>query len=168
MMQKRLPKAQGLYDPQNEHDACGVGFVANIKGEKTNDIIRRGLQVNVNMTHRGAEGADDKSGDGAGILMQLPHEFFKALVPDLPEEGRYASGLVFVPKNESAAQKCIETLNSCIASEGLEVICYRDVPVNSSCVGEIALRNEPRIVQVFVASHGEETDKFEQIGRAHV
>ncbi|MCQ2228360.1 MAG: glutamate synthase large subunit [Bacteroidales bacterium] len=161
-MQKRLPKAQGLYDPQNEHDACGVGFVANIKGEKTNDIIRRGLQVNVNMTHRGAEGADDKSGDGAGILMQLPHEFFKALVPDLPEEGRYASGLVFVPKNESAAQKCIETLNSCIASEGLEVICYRDVPVNSSCVGEIALRNEPRIVQVFVASHGEETDKFER------
>jgi len=162
MMQKRLPKAQGLYDPQNEHDACGVGFVANIKGEKTNDIIRRGLQVNVNMTHRGAEGADDKSGDGAGILIQLPHEFFKALMPDLPEEGRYASGLVFVPKNESAAQKCMDTLNSCIKSEGLELIGYRDVPVNSSCVGEIALRNEPRIVQVFVASHGEETDKFER------
>lgn len=162
MMQKRFPKAQGLYDPQNEHDACGVGFVANIKGEKTHDIISRGLQVNVNMTHRGAEGADDKSGDGAGILMQLPHEFFKSLVPDLPEEGRYASGLVFVPKNESAAQKCMETLASFIESEGLELICFRDVPVNSSCVGEIALRNEPRIVQVFIASHGEETDKFER------
>ncbi|MCQ2203386.1 MAG: glutamate synthase large subunit [Bacteroidales bacterium] len=162
MMQKRLPKAQGLYDPQNEHDACGVGFVANIKGEKTNDIIRRGLQVNVNMTHRGAEGADDKSGDGAGILIQLPHEFFKALVPDLPEEGRYASGLVFVPKNESAAQKCMDTLTSFIESEGLELITYRDVPVNSSCVGEIALRNEPRIVQVFVGSRGLETDKFER------
>ncbi|MCQ2227239.1 MAG: glutamate synthase large subunit [Bacteroidales bacterium] len=162
MIQKRFPKAQGLYDPQNEHDACGVGFVANIKGEKSYDIIRRGLQVNVNMTHRGAEGADDKSGDGAGILMQLPHEFFKALVPDLPEEGRYASGLVFVPKNESAAQKCMEILNSFIESEGLGLICYRDVPVNSSCVGEIALRNEPRVVQVFVKSHGEELDKFER------
>lgn len=162
MMQKRFPKPQGLYDPANEHDACGVGFVANIKGERTNDIIRRGLQVNVNMTHRGAEGADDKSGDGAGILIQLPHEFFKALVPDLPEAGRYASGLVFLPKNESAAEKCKEAINFYVESEGLEVMCYREVPVDRSCVGEIALRNEPRIEQIFVRGNHEETDKFER------
>ena len=161
-MQKRFPKPQGLYDPANEHDACGVGFVANIKGERTNDIIRRGLQVNVNMTHRGAEGADDKSGDGAGILIQLPHEFFKALVPDLPEAGRYASGLVFLPKNESAAEKCKEAINFYVESEGLEVMCYREVPVDRSCVGEIALRNEPRIEQIFVRGNHEETDKFER------
>ncbi len=162
MMQKRFPEPQGLYDPANEHDNCGVGFVANIKGERTNDIIRRGLQVNVNMTHRGAEGADDKSGDGAGILIQMPHEFFKALVPELPEMGRYASGLIFLPKNESAAEKCKETINEFVASEGLELICYRDVPVDSSCVGEIALRNEPRIVQIFVKGNHEEPDKFER------
>lgn len=163
MNNMRLPKAQGLYDPANEHDACGVGFVANIKGEKTNDIIQRGLQVSINMTHRGAEGADNKSGDGAGILIQMPHEFFKTLVPDLPEPGRYASGLIFLPKNESASAKCQETLNQIIKSEGLELIGYRDVPVDSSCVGEIALRNEPRIVQIFVKgpSH-EEADKLER------
>ncbi len=162
MDQIRFPNPQGLYDPQNEHDNCGVGFVANIKGEKTNDIVRRGLQVNVNMTHRGAEGADDKSGDGAGILIQMPHEFFKALVPELPEAGRYASGLIFLPKNESAAEKCKETINEFVKAEGLEVICYRDVPVDSSCVGEIALRNEPRIVQIFVGGNHEEADKFER------
>lgn len=163
MTDTRFPKAQGLYDPANEHDACGVGFVANIKGEKTNDIIQRGLQVSINMTHRGAEGADNKSGDGAGILIQMPHEFFKTLVPDLPEPGRYASGLIFLPKNESASAKCQETLNQIIKSEGLELIGYRDVPVDSSCVGEIALRNEPRIVQIFIKdkSH-EETDKLER------
>ncbi len=162
MMQNRFPHPQGLYDPANEHDACGVGFVANIKGEKTNDIIRRGLQVNVNMTHRGAEGADDKSGDGAGILIQMPHEFFKALVPELPEAGHYASGLIFMPKNESAAEKCKEIVNEFVAAEGLELVCYRDVPVDSSCVGEIALRNEPRIVQIFVKGKHEEPDAFER------
>ena len=162
MTQRRLPEAQGLYDPANEHDACGVGFVANIKGEKTNDIIRRGLQVNVNMTHRGAEGADNKSGDGAGILIQMPHEFFKSVMPELPDAGKYASGLIFLPKNEAAAQKCIETLDHFIQAEGLETIGYRNVPVDSSCVGEIALRNEPKIMQVFIRNHGEETDKFER------
>lgn len=161
MIQKRFPKPQGLYDPANEHDNCGVGFVANIKGEKTHDIVCRGLQVNINMTHRGAEGADDKSGDGAGILIQTPHEFFKALVPDLPAAGKYASGLVFLPKNESAARKCEDIIKKYVESEGLEFICFRDVPVDSSCVGEIALRNEPCIRQVFVKANLE-PDKFEQ------
>ena len=158
----RMPKAQGLYDPANEHDACGVGFVANIKGEKTHDIVMRGLQVNVNMTHRGAEGADNKSGDGAGILIQMPHEFFKSIMEDLPESGKYASGLVFLPKNADAAKKCVETLNHYVESEGLSVIGWRDVPVDSSCVGEIALRNEPCIKQIFIRSKGEEAE----IGRA--
>lgn len=158
----RMPKAQGLYDPANEHDACGVGFVANIKGEKTHDIVMRGLQVNVNMTHRGAEGADNKSGDGAGILIQMPHEFFKSVMEDLPEPGKYASGLVFLPKNADAAKKCVETLNHYVEAEGLSVIGWRDVPVDSSCVGEIALRNEPCIKQIFIRSKGEEADKFER------
>jgi glutamate synthase (NADPH/NADH) large chain len=78
-MQKRFPKPQGLYDPANEHDNCGIGFMANIKGNKTNDIVKRGLEILVNMTHRGAESSDNKSGDGAGILIQLPHEFFKSV-----------------------------------------------------------------------------------------
>lgn len=161
MKQKRFPEPQGLYDPANEHDNCGVGFVANIKGEKTHDIVSRGLQVNINMTHRGAEGADDKSGDGAGILIQMPHDFFKALVPELPTAGKYASGLVFLPKNEAAAIKCQEVINQFIQSEGLELVCYRDVPIDSSCVGEIALRNEPCTKQIFIKGNYE-PDKMEQ------
>src|SRR5574344_1817313 len=161
MKQKRFPEPQGSYDPANEHDNCGVGFVANIKGEKTHDIVSRGLQVNINMTHRAAEGADDKSGDGAGILIQMPHDFFKALVPELPTAGKYASGLVFLPKNEAAAIKCQEVINQFIQSEGLELVCYRDVPIDSSCVGEIALRNEPCTKQIFIKGNYE-PDKMEQ------
>ena len=84
MMYKGLPKAQGLYDPANEHDNCGIGFVAHIKGQKSHDIVKRGLEVLVNMTHRGAEGSDNKSGDGAGILMQVPHDFCKSVGFNLP------------------------------------------------------------------------------------
>lgn len=151
-----------LYDPALEHDACGVGFVANIRGQRTNDIVRRGLQVNVNMTHRGAEGADNKSGDGAGILLQIPDEFFRAVVDGLPPMGQYAAGLVFLPKNQQAADKCLDTLRQFVEAEGLKVIATRDVPVDSSCVGEIALRNEPRMVQVFVAGAPLEQDKLER------
>ena len=92
----------------------------------------------------------------------MPHEFFKSVMPELPDAGKYASGLIFLPKNEAAAQKCIETLDHFIQAEGLETIGYRNVPVDSSCVGEIALRNEPKIMQVFIRNHGEETDKFER------
>ena len=97
-MMNRFPQKQGLYDSENEHDNCGIGFVANIKGLQSNDIIRRGLQVLVNMTHRGAESSDNKSGDGAGIMMQIPHDFFKAIIPQLTEVGTYGTGLLFLPR----------------------------------------------------------------------
>ncbi|NPA37692.1 MAG: glutamate synthase large subunit [Chlorobi bacterium] len=160
-MQKRFPKPQGLYDPANEHDNCGIGFMANIKGVKSNDIVRRGLEILVNMTHRGAESSDNKSGDGAGILIQLPHEFFKSLGFQLPAEGKYGSGMLFLPKDKSEADACIELLNNTIKEEGLELIGYRDVPVNSSVIGEIASRTEPLIKQVFIKGNYEQ-DKLER------
>jgi glutamate synthase (NADPH/NADH) large chain len=155
-MQKRFPKPQGLYDPANEHDNCGIGFMANIKGNKTNDIVKRGLEILVNMTHRGAESSDNKSGDGAGILIQLPHEFFKSIQKPLPAEGKYGSGLLFLPKNEEEAEECIAVLNETIKEEGLSLIGYRDVPVNSSVIGEIAARTEPLIKQVFIKGNYEQ------------
>jgi glutamate synthase (NADPH) large chain len=163
MVQKRFPKPQGLYDPANEHDNCGIGFVANIKGQQTNDIVRRGLEVLVNMTHRGAESSDNKSGDGAGILMQVPHEFCSSLGFSLPNHGQYATGLVFLPKNDKEALACQEILNKNIIGEGLDLIGYRDVPVDSSVIGEIAKRTEPKIRQIFVTRQGNvEQDVFER------
>lgn len=161
MMQIRFPQPGGLYDPANEHDNCGIGFVASIKGLKSNDIVRRGLQVLVNMTHRGAEGSDNKSGDGAGILVQIPHEFFKQLVPEIPEPGKYGTGLVFLPRNEEEARFCMEIINVFLVEEGLTLIAYRDVPVNSQSVGEIARKTEPVIRQIFVKGDCEQ-DKLER------
>jgi glutamate synthase (NADPH/NADH) large chain len=155
-MRQRFPKVQGLYDPANEHENCGIGFVANIKGVKSNEIVRRGLEVLVNMTHRGAESSDNKSGDGAGILMQLPHDFFKSFGFNLPAPGKYGSGLVFLPRNEKESMACVEELNSQLAAEGLELIGYRDVPVNNKVIGEIARSNEPVIRQVFVQGQYEQ------------
>jgi len=160
-MQKRLPDIQGLYDPQNEHDSCGIGLLANITGQKTNNIVKRGLEVLVNMTHRGAESADYKSGDGAGILIQLPHKFFGKLGFELPMPGQYASGLVFLPTNDFQAQQCIDVLNMHMEAEGLELIGYRNVPVNNGTIGEIAKKTEPSIRQVFVKSNLEQ-DHFER------
>jgi glutamate synthase (NADPH/NADH) large chain len=162
MIQKRFPKPQGLYDPANEHDNCGIGFVANIKGQQSNEIVLRGLEVLVNMTHRGAESSDNKSGDGAGILMQVPHEFCASLGFNLPAPGQYATGLVFLPNAEKEATACQEILNKNIAEEGLELIGYRDVPVDSSVIGEIAQRTEPKIRQVFVKGHKLEQDVLER------
>ncbi|MCU4173699.1 glutamate synthase large subunit [Marinilabiliaceae bacterium N1Y90] len=155
-MQKRFPLPQGLYDPANEHDNCGIGFVANIKGQKTNDIVMRGLEVLSNMTHRGAESSDNKSGDGAGILMQVPHEFFQTCGFNLPESGKYGTGLVFLPRDEKEAHKCLEVLDKYVLSEGLELIGYRDVPVDSDVIGEIARQTEPCIRQIFVKGNYEQ------------
>ncbi len=160
-MQKRFPKAVGLYDPANEHDNCGIGFVANIKGQTSHDIVNRGLEVLVNMTHRGAESSDNKSGDGAGILIQVPHEFCNSLGFDLPEQGKYGTGLLFLPEENREALLCQEVLNACLIEEGLELVGYRDVPVDSSVIGEIAKRTEPRIRQVFVKGNYEQ-DKLER------
>ncbi|MCW3788754.1 glutamate synthase large subunit [Plebeiibacterium sediminum] len=161
MMQKRFPKAIGLYDPANEHDNCGIGFVANINGQQSHDIVNRGLEVLVNMTHRGAESSDNKSGDGAGILIQVPHEFCNSLEFDLPEAGKYGTGLLFLPEEDREALLCQDELNKNLQEEGLELIGYRDVPVDSNVIGEIAKRTEPKIRQVFVKGKFEQ-DKIER------
>jgi glutamate synthase (NADPH/NADH) large chain len=155
-MRKGLPEAQGMYNPKNEHDACGIGFVAHIKGQKSHEIVRRGLDVLVNMTHRGAESADNVSGDGAGILIQMPHEFFISKGVNLPYPGLYGAGIIFLPKNQKEAGKCLKIFEEVVKQEGLSIITYRELPVNSSCLGEIALSNEPVMRQVFL------TGKFEQ------
>ncbi|MDP4184769.1 MAG: glutamate synthase large subunit [Bacteroidota bacterium] len=155
-MQRGLPKAQGLYDPTNEHDNCGIGFVAHIKGHKSHDIILRGLEVLKNMDHRGATSADNKTGDGAGMLIQLPHEFFVNQGIDVPSSGKYGAGFVFLPVDEREASVCEEVLVRFIKEEGLELIGFREVPVDSSVMGEIAHRTEPRMKQVFIKGNLEQ------------
>ena len=150
----RLPEAQGLYNPQNEHDNCGIGFVAHIKGKPSHDIVLRGLDVLLNMDHRGATGADKTTGDGAGLLMQIPHEFItEVLNMDVGEKGTYGTGIVFLPKDENEANFCIEILNKYIREEGLTLVGYRDVPVDSSAPGEIAKTTEPAVKQIFVRAN---------------
>ncbi len=147
----RLPGNQGLYNPENEHDSCGIGFVAHIRGEPSHEIIVRGLEVLRNMDHRGAINADNSSGDGAGILMQIPHEFIvDVLKINVGEPGKYGTGLIFLPKDEKESSICIDLLSQYIEKEGLRIAGYRDVPVDSTVPGEIARSAEPAIKQVFV------------------
>jgi len=164
------PIAQGLYNPENEHDACGVGFVVRISGEKTHDIVERGLQVLENMVHRGAEGADHKTGDGAGILVQIPHEFILLQGIPVPERGHYGTGLVFFPKAENEADLCMEMLNAVLKADGLTMLAVRDVPVNSSILGEISRSNEPTVKQIVVTGPGkpEELERKLYIARKKV
>lgn len=144
----------GLYDPAYEHDACGVGMVLHMKGAKSHAIVENGLRVLENMTHRGAENADNKTGDGAGIMLQIPHEFILLQGIPVPEKGHYGTGLVFLPKGEKEMESCMITLTQYIDKEGLKLLAVRDVPVNSDILGEMALSNEPNIKQIFVV--GEE------------
>jgi glutamate synthase (NADPH) large chain len=155
-MQTGLPKARGMYRPENEHDACGIGFVAHIKGQKSHEIVRRGLDVLINMTHRGAESADNVTGDGAGILMQMPHDFFINKGVKLPAQGQYGAGIVFLPKDAKEADKCLKIFDEIVKKENLSIISYRELPVNTLCLGEIARGNEPAMKQVFL------TGKYEQ------
>ncbi|HKJ77925.1 MAG TPA: hypothetical protein VKA10_00265, partial [Prolixibacteraceae bacterium] len=150
----RLPKAQGFYNPDNEHDNCGIGFVAHIKGKPSHDIVKRGLEVLRNMDHRGATSADNSTGDGAGLLMQVPHEYIADVLKlNVGPKGKYGTGLVFLPKEESEAEKCLEILTKNINQEGLELVTYRDVPLDGSAPGEIAKTTEPAIKQVFIKAN---------------
>jgi glutamate synthase (NADPH) large chain len=155
-MAKGLPKAQGLYDPSNEHDNCGIGFVAQLKGVKSHDIVKRGLEVLVNMTHRGAESADNVSGDGAGILVQIPHDFIISKGIKVPAPGKYGTGLVFLPQGAKERKACETILVDSLVNEGLDVIDFIDVTVDSSVLGEISRKTEPFVKQVIV------TGNFEQ------
>ncbi len=153
-----LPQKTGLYNPENEHDSCGIGFVAHIKGKKSHSIVTSGLTVLENMTHRGAESADNKSGDGAGITLQIPHDFLTGQGIPLPEPGFYGTGLVFLPRNEDEANWCKNALVEIIKDEKLKFIKFRKVPVNNSILGEIALSAEPVIEQVFISTNLEQDE----------
>jgi glutamate synthase (NADPH/NADH) large chain len=151
-MNGAYPSDQGLYRREYEHDNCGIGFVANIKGRKSHDIVARGLEVLKRMEHRGAESADNKTGDGAGILTQLPDAFFRAEIAGLPAEGAYGAGLVFLPQKDDEQKLCISILETTIAEEGLSVVAWRNVPVVTDAIGDIARSAEPRIRQIFVGA----------------
>ncbi len=143
-------KKIGLYSPDYEHDSCGVGLIVDIHGNKSHDIVEKGLLVLENMLHRGAESADNKTGDGAGITLQIPHEFILLQGIPVPERGKYGTGLIFLPKEEKQASLCMEVLESIIRQEGLDLMAIREVPVNSEILGEISQSNEPLIRQIFV------------------
>jgi len=149
-----LPKPQGLYDPANERDACGIGFVANIKGQKSHDIILKGIQVLINLTHRGACGCDPETGDGAGVLIQIPHKFFvrecAALGFSLPEPGEYGVGMVFLPVEKPERLQCEGILERIAREEGLHVLGWRDTPIDGSAIGRVARNSQPYIEQIFI------------------
>ncbi|HEB97365.1 MAG TPA: glutamate synthase large subunit [Sedimenticola thiotaurini] len=150
-----LPPRQGLYDPQNEHDACGVGFVADIKGRKSHQIILQGLNILDRLTHRGAVGADPRAGDGAGILFQLPDEFFRAEVDfELPEPGGYAVGMLFLPREDTARAEAEATVARYVEAEGQRILGWREVPVDNSGLGYSVKPTEPVIRQVFIGCNG--------------
>lgn len=141
---------KGLYNADYEHDACGVGMVVNIHGNKSHDLVDNALKVLENMRHRGAEGADNKTGDGAGILLQIPHEFILLQGIPVPEKGKYGTGLVFLPKDDKKQSEILSVMIEEIEREGLSLMHLRTVPTNPDCLGQTALDAEPAIKQVFI------------------
>lgn len=146
----------GLYERAYEHDACGVGMVVNIHGNKSHELVDNALKVLENMRHRGAEGADNKTGDGAGILLQIPHEFILLQGIPVPEKGKYGTGIVFLPKNKKRQQDILSVIIEEIEREGLSLTHLRNVPTNPTCLGETALSSEPDIKQLFVTGVSDE------------
>src|SRR3954447_978074 len=152
---RQFPAAQGLYDPANEHDACGVAFVATLTGVPTRSIIDSGLEALHNLDHRGATGADPKTGDGAGILLQIPDAFFRAVVDfELPRAGAYAVGHAFLPTEPDAAAKAKVTIEQIAEEERLRVLGWRVVPTDDSSLSEVTRANMPYLEQLFVAAKG--------------
>lgn len=158
------PAAQGLYDPRNEHDSCGVGFVADIKGRKSHQHVRDGLQILLNLDHRGAVGADPLTGDGAGILTQIPDKFLRAVCGfDLPPSGEYGVGMVFMPTDVKARARFEELWHQALPAEGMTILGWRDVPVKSLILGQAVAAVEPVHRQVFIAKpDGWDQDTFER------
>ena len=163
----RSASPRGLYDPLYEHDACGFGFVANIDGRRTHDIVRRGIVVLENLVHRGACGCDPETGDGAGLLLQIPHKFFaeesEKLGFELPEQGAYAVAMVFLPHAKGDRELCLRVIEKFVLDEGQSVLGWRDVPRNAEALGWLAREREPVIQQIFIArAKGLDTDAFER------
>jgi glutamate synthase (ferredoxin) len=159
---KQAPGAQGLYDPQFEHDACGVGFVVNMKGRKSHTIVEQALQILVNLDHRGACGCEANTGDGAGILLQMPHEFFQTICAEagftLPGPKQFGAGLVYLPPDAAERHACEKEAEKIVAAEGLTVLGWRTVPTNNSSLGETAKASEPFMRQIFIGRPAGMTD----------
>ena len=157
-----LPQKQGLYDPQYEHDACGVGFVCDVKGRASSRIVQDGLTVLRRLSHRGAVGADPKTGDGAGILLQMPHGFWQCVAEKekikLPQPGQYATGMIFLPTNQGERDFCRRTLEAQVKALGFELLGWRLVPVDDSVIGSTAKETQPVIEQVFIKNPAEIKD----------
>lgn len=160
-----LPRPQGLYDPRNEHDACGIGFVANIKGKRSYGIVDDALKILENLKHRGGEGADQKSGDGAGILTQIPHEFFRreceVLGFHLPAEGEYGVGMIFAHRYRDFREEQKRVFEEIVKEEGQQVLGWREVPIDESLIGEEAKRIRPHFLQVFIGRNPELSESMD-------
>jgi len=153
--QRNTPGPQGLYDPANEHDACGVNFVCDIHGRATHEIVAMGIGALCNMEHRGAKGADINTGDGAGILIQIPDMFLRDVVAfDLPPAGEFATGIAFLPRSRDAAMDAVAEVEAIVLDEGLKVLGWRDVPIDESVLGSGSLMTMPTFKQVFIAGDG--------------
>ncbi len=161
---KHFPEKQGLYDPAFEHDSCGVGFVCDIRGRKSNEIIRQGLEVLRRLAHRGATGADPETGDGAGILIQIPHRFFTKVCAEiginLPCEGDYGTGLVFLPPDKKERRYCKKVFAKFIREEGQILLGWRNVAVDDSDIGNTARETQPIIEQVFIGKNKKIKDQL--------
>jgi glutamate synthase (NADPH/NADH) large chain len=163
-----MASTTGLYDPSFEHDACGIGFVANIKGNKSHQIISDALTILENMEHRGACGCENNTGDGAGITVQIPHEFFfdecLKMGVHLPAYGKYGVGVLFFPKDMRLREECRDIFSRTVEKLGFEILGYRKVPANTSDIGPTALSVEPEIEQVFILcpDHIRDSDAFER------
>jgi glutamate synthase domain-containing protein 2/glutamate synthase domain-containing protein 1/glutamate synthase domain-containing protein 3 len=151
----RKPAPQGLYDSAWEHDACGVGFICNLHGKKSHEVVHKALEILVNLTHRGATGSDARTGDGAGILMQVPHAFLLEKAGEagirLPGEQEYGTGLVFLPRDSAQREKCTALFEEAVKREGQVFLGWRDVPVQNEVLGDVARQAEPVIRQIFIA-----------------
>ncbi|MCW7482958.1 glutamate synthase large subunit [Leptospira kanakyensis] len=160
------PQAQGMYDPAMDKDSCGVGFIANYKGKRSRDIVDKGIRLMCNLEHRGAEGADPKTGDGAGIMINIPDAFFRKVLPfTLPKEGDYAVGFLFLPQNTEARTAVENVIEKIIVDEGEEFLGFRDVPINKEYAGVVASKTIPVFKQVFIGKKSKKnktSDDFER------
>src|SRR5688572_6883186 len=149
-----LPPKQGLYDPRHEHDACGVGFVVDVKGRKSNDLVRKGIQVLLNLRHRGACGCEVNTGDGAGVLLQMPHRFLEQECDrssiDLPAFGEYGVGMVFLPQARQAREHCEALFEHAVRAQGQVLLGWRTVPTDGGPLGATAKSAQPAVRQIFI------------------
>ena len=154
-----LPRSQGMYSPEFEHDACGIGFVVNIHGKKSHKIVRQGLTILANLAHRGGAGSEENTGDGAGILLQIPDRFFRQVCPlidiTLPAAGEYGVGMLFLPRQADAREACQKRIEDIIRSEGQSILGWRTLPVNESTLGSVARSNRPHFSQIFIQKNAD-------------